>query len=133
MQSIKPIYKKEYEAVDSVDEAIWLGNDTPIMETDFTYVFNDRYPCVKGHKLYIPKEDNYEFVGKSYGLAYDYGNEQIKKGNIAGFNIGMNIGVCAGQTIIWPHIHFIPRHENDSKTIARIRHAHPEGDHKKYY
>ena len=133
MQSIKPIYKKEYEAVDSVDEAIWLGNDTPIMETDFTYVFNDRYPCVKGHKLYIPKEENYEFVGKSYGLAYDYCNEQIKKGNIAGFNIGMNIGVCAGQTIMWPHIHFIPRHENDSKTIGGIRHAHPEGDHKKYY
>jgi hypothetical protein len=36
MQSKKPIYKKEYETVNSVDEAIWLGNDTPVMESDFT-------------------------------------------------------------------------------------------------
>jgi diadenosine tetraphosphate (Ap4A) HIT family hydrolase len=72
-------------------------------------------------------------LGRSYGLAYDYGNERIKKGEIAGFNVGMNIGVPAGQTIMWPHIHFIPRHHKDSKKIGGIRHAHPDGDHKKYY
>ena len=79
MQSQKPIYKKEYEPVDCVDEAIWLGNDTPVMESDFTYVFDDRYPCVPGHKLFIPKEDNAHFVGRSYGMAYDYGKQQVKK------------------------------------------------------
>tara|TARA_Y100001937_G_scaffold26975_1_gene38704 strand:- start:457 stop:858 length:402 start_codon:yes stop_codon:yes gene_type:complete len=133
MPSKKPIYKKEYEPVESVDEAIWLGNDTPIMESDFTFVFNDRYPCVVGHKLFIPKENNSHFVGKSYGMAYDYGNEKVKKGEIAGFNIGMNVGTCAGQTIMWPHIHFIPRHENDSKEKGGMRHAHPNADHTKYY
>jgi len=46
MQSKKSIYKKEYEPVDSVDESVWMGNDTPIMDSDFTFVFNDRYPCV---------------------------------------------------------------------------------------
>ena len=30
-----------------------------------------------------------------------------------GFNVGMNIGLCAGQTILWPHIHFIPRNKDD--------------------
>ena len=129
----KPIYKKEYEPVDSVDESIWLSNDTPIMETDFTFVFNDKYPCVEGHKLFIPKENNSHFVGMSYGLAYDYGNEQIKKSKIAGFNIGMNMGIAAGQTIMWPHIHFIPRHKNDAKEIGGMRHAHPGADHKRYY
>ena len=129
----KPIYKKEYEQVDSVDESIWLSNDTPIMETDFTFVFNDKYPCVEGHKLFIPKENNSHFVGRSYGLAYDYGNEQIKKSKIAGFNIGMNMGIAAGQTIMWPHIHFIPRHKNDAKEIGGMRHAHPGADHKSYY
>jgi diadenosine tetraphosphate (Ap4A) HIT family hydrolase len=133
MQSKKPIYKKEYETVNSVDEAIWLGNDTPVMESDFTLVFNDKYPCVPGHKLFIPKENNSHFIGRSYGFAYDYGNEKIKKGEIAGFNVGMNIGICAGQTIMWPHIHFIPRQNNDSKTKGGIRHAHPGGDHKHYY
>jgi len=133
MPSKKPIYKKEYEPVDSVDESIWLSNDTPIMETDFTFVFNDKYPCVEGHKLFIPKENNSHFVGRSYGLAYDYGNEQIKKSKIAGFNIGMNMGMAAGQTIMWPHIHFIPRHKNDADEIGGMRHAHPGADHKRYY
>ena len=34
MQSKKPIYKKAYEPVDNVDESVWLGNDTPVMESD---------------------------------------------------------------------------------------------------
>ena len=55
MRSKKFTFKKEYEPVDNVDESVWMGNDTPIMESDFTFVFNDRYPCVPGHKLFIPK------------------------------------------------------------------------------
>jgi diadenosine tetraphosphate (Ap4A) HIT family hydrolase len=133
MRSRKFTYKKEYEPVDSVDESVWMGNDTPIMESDFTYVFNDRFPCVPGHTLFIPKENNSHFVGRSYGMAYDYGNEQIKTGEIDGFNIGMNMGVPAGQTIMWPHIHFIPRHKGDAEKIGGIRHAHPGADHRKHY
>ena len=133
MPSKKPIYKKPYESVASVDESVWFSNSSPVMESDFTFVFDDRYPCVKGHRLFIPKENNSHFVGQSLGMAYDYGNEQIKKGKIDGFNVGMNIGVPAGQTIMWPHIHFIPRHKNDSPKIGGIRHAHPSGDHTKYY
>ena len=133
MPSKKSIYKKPFEKVNNVDESVWFSNDTPVMETDFTYLFDDRYPCVAGHRLFIPKENNAHFVGKSYELAYEYGNEKIKKGLIDGFNVGMNIGLPAGQTIMWPHIHFIPRHENDSPEIGGIRHAHPNGDHKHYY
>ena len=43
MPSKKPIYKKAYEKVNSVDESVWFSNDTPVMETDFTYVFDDKY------------------------------------------------------------------------------------------
>ena len=50
-----------------------------------------------------------------------------------GFNVGMNIGKCAGQTIMWPHIHFIPRHEGDSPKKGGMRHAHPSADHYEYY
>ena len=52
MTSEKPIYKKEYEHVERVDESVWLGNDTPIMESDFTFVFNlvliDSSPDLQG-------------------------------------------------------------------------------------
>ena len=34
---------------------------------------------------------------------------------ITGFNIGINIGKDAGQTIMHTHIHLIPRRTNDVK------------------
>ena len=133
MQSEKPIFKKPYEIINSYQESTWMGNDTPFMETEFTGVFRDRYPCTPGHTLFIPKKNNAEYIGKSYGLASQFGHDKIKAGEIAGFNVGMNIGIPAGQTIMWPHIHFIPRHEGDADHVGGMRYTHPSADHKNYY
>ena len=133
MQSKKPIYKKPYEPIDSYEESTWMGNDTPFIETEYTGVFRDRYPCVPGHTLFIPKKDTAEYIGKSYALASQFGKDKIKSGEIDGFNIGMNVGSCAGQTIMWPHIHFIPRHEGDADHVGGMRHTHPNADHGHYY
>ena len=133
MTSKKPIFKKAFETIDRYEECTWLGNDTPIFENKHTAVFKDKYPCVPGHTLFIPKEDTAEFIGESYKLAYYCGKEWIKAGRMKGFNVGMNIGNCAGQTIMWPHIHFIPRHEGDAEKKGGMRHAHPGADHSQYY
>jgi diadenosine tetraphosphate (Ap4A) HIT family hydrolase len=129
----KPIYKKPFETITKYEESTWLGNDTPFFENEFTAVFRDKYPCVKGHILFIPKKDTPEYVGESYKLAYFCGREWIKEKRMAGFNMGMNIGDCAGQTIMWPHIHFIPRHEGDAEKKGGMRHAHPGADHREMY
>ena len=44
-------------------------------------------------------------------------------------NIGQNIGEAAGQKVMWPHIHFIPREKGDCKENASngIRLSHPGG------
>ena len=59
----------------------------------------------------------------------------IEEGKIDGFNVGQNIGSAAGQTIMWPHVHLIPRHENDCDPEIHngIRRSHPNGDYKNYY
>ena len=59
--------------------------------------------------------------------------DRVKKGKMDGYNIGMNIGNCAGQTIMWPHIHFIPRRDGAADHKGGLRHAHPGADHKQYY
>ena len=133
MRSRKPIYKKPYEKVDHYEESVWLSNDTPIFETEFTAVFRDRYPCVEGHTLFIPKKDTPEYIGKSYELAYQTAQDWVAEGIMAGYNVGMNIGNCAGQTIYWPHIHLIPRHEGDADKKGGMRYAHPGADHYEYY
>ena len=96
-------------------------------------MFNDKYPCVEGHKLFIPKKKSAEYIGKSYGLAYEFGERWVSEGKMQGYNLGMNIGECAGQTVFWPHIHFIPRHKDDAEKKGGMRHAHPGADHKQYY
>ena len=40
-------------------------------------------------------------------------NSSSTEGGFKGFNIGMNVGSSAGQTVDWPHIHLIPRREGD--------------------
>jgi len=133
MQSKKPIYKNPFETIDNYEESTWMGNDTPFIETEYTGVFRDKYPCVEGHVLFIPKKNTAEYIGKSYGLASEYGKDKIESGEIDGFNVGMNIGRCAGQTILWPHIHFIPRRKGDAKHDGGIRYAHPGADHREHY
>ena len=123
MQSEKPIFKKPFEPIDHYKESTWVGNSTPIFEDEHTAVFEDRYPCVDGHLLFIAKENTAEYVGKSYSLAFQWGQDRIKEG----------IGECAGQTIFWPHIHFIPRKDGDSEKPGGIRHAHLGVKHKNHY
>jgi len=133
MPSKKPIYKKPREPIDHFGETPWVGNDTPFFENEHTAVFKDKYPCVKGHTLFIPKHNTPEAIGESYKLAYYCGDQWIKEGKMKGFNVGMNIGECAGQTVMWPHIHFIPRHDGDAKHFGGIRYAHPGADHREHY
>jgi len=133
MPSKKPFYKKPYEKVDHYEESVWLSNDTPIFETEFTAVFRDRYPCVEGHTLFIPKMDTPEYIGRSYELAYQTAQDWVSEGMMDGYNVGMNIGNCAGQTIYWPHIHLIPRHEGDADKKGGMRYAHPGANHKEHY
>ena len=83
--------------------------------------------------LFIAKEDTAEYIGKSYSLAFQWGQDRIKEGKMDGFNVGQNIGKCAGQTIFWPHIHFIPRKDGDSEKPGGIRHAHLGVKHKEHY
>ena len=133
MPSRKPTYKKAFEKINKYEESTWLGNDTPIFENRDTAVFKDKYPCVLGHTLFIPKEDTPEAIGESYRLAYYCGKNWVKDGKMEGFNLGMNIGRCAVQTIMWPHIHFIPRHNKDAEKPGGMRYAHPGADHREHY
>ena len=68
-------------------------------------------------------------IGLCFQEAYRDGMEMVKEGKIDGFNIAMNQNAAAGQSIFWPHIHFLPRHTGDVKgRNAGIRNAVGEID-----
>ena len=92
-------------------------------------------PCLKIY-THVSKDIYFSFQKKTIHtqLGYYCGEQWVKEGRMDGFNIGQNIGAAAGQTIFWPHIHFIPRKNGDSDGKHNgIRLSHPNGDHKEYY
>ena len=67
MPSPEPTYKKPFETISKYEESTWLGNDTAIFENEYTGVFKDKYPCVKGHTLFISL-CSYELLSGSVNL-----------------------------------------------------------------
>jgi len=82
---------------------------------DETHVitFKDGYPCTPGHLLFVPKFNRVDCLYQAMTMAYTHGAWQVEKGAWDGFNIGMNYGIAAGQTVAWPHVHLIPRRFGD--------------------
>ena len=86
------------------------------------FVIKDNYPVNKGHSLVIPikkvrsifdlKKNEYL---KLFELVIKTRDYLKKKYSPKGFNIGINDGKVAGQTVKHAHIHVIPRYRGDHK------------------
>lgn len=85
----------------------------PITEDQHVAVFEDKYPVTPGHRLYVPKWNTDYGVWYAFRAARDAGESLRRDGEIDGYNIGLNQGVAAGQTVLYPHVHLIPRMSND--------------------
>lgn len=80
----------------------------------------DNYPVSKGHVLLIPKRHCETYFDLNYvelvSLGVTIGVIKFilnNKFNPDGYNIGVNCGEAAGQTVKHCHIHIIPRYKGD--------------------
>lgn len=102
-----------------------------ILETEHFFVIRDGYPVSPGHSLVISKylrKDYFELsleeleeLPKAIRLT----KENIEQSfNPDGYNIGMNCGEAAGQTVFHFHCHVIPRYIGDMENPrGGIRHC----------
>jgi diadenosine tetraphosphate (Ap4A) HIT family hydrolase len=97
------------------------------------WIFRDAYPVTNGHLLFVPTMSNSHCLVSCFKAAYKWGYDGIQNEQWDGFNIGQNCGVSAGQTIMYPHVHMIPRREGDmADPRGGVRHVIPEkGNYKK--
>jgi diadenosine tetraphosphate (Ap4A) HIT family hydrolase len=105
-----------------------------VLKEDFhVVVYLDRYPCTPGHRLYVPKYDSDQLINQCLTDAFRDGQAMVAAGECDGFNIGMNWGIAAGQTVMWPHIHLIPRRVGDVEDpVGGVRNTIPGmGNYKK--
>ena len=103
------------------------------------YAIYDGFPVTELHTLIIlikHKEsflsiNNEEIVTLNKFIKQLESDLQLKDPSITGFNIGINDGISAGQTIMHCHIHLIPRRKNDVENPrGGVRHLIPN---KGYY
>lgn len=94
-----------------------------IAETDLAYAVRDGFPVSRYHTLFIPKRHTFDFFGLTseelvaiQALISDQ-KKQIEAldASVEGFNVGMNCGEIAGQSIWHCHVHLIPRRKGDVK------------------
>ena len=82
--------------------------------TDFhVAVFRDRYPVTQGHLLFVPRFNTAGVIRDCFDSAIAEGNRMVAAGECDAFNVGMNSGAAAGQTVMYPHVHLIPRRVGD--------------------
>ena len=96
-------------------------NEDIIVENKFAFATLDSYPVSNQHCLIIPKRHVKEYfeLSEEEVVGCDQLIKKIKvkvennDKTIKGFNIGINSGKEAGQSIMHCHIHLIPRREGD--------------------
>lgn len=107
-----------------------------IINSDFFFSRYDDFPVSKGHLLIISKRHISRFEELSKDEVLDFQNILQKSKKIVidrynpkGFNIGINEGKVAGQSVMHLHIHIIPRYEGDVENpIGGIRNILPKGN-----
>jgi diadenosine tetraphosphate (Ap4A) HIT family hydrolase len=76
-------------------------------------VFRDRYPVARGHLLFVPQYNTDDVISDCFETAMREGRRMVAAGECDAFNVGINMGTAAGQTVMYPHVHLIPRRHGD--------------------
>jgi len=92
-----------------------------IYSNELVFVVRDSYPVTKYHTLIIPHRhvSNFfdlsenEFIDLYKILKKEKDSLMSLDKEIAAFNVGVNAGIEAGQSIMHCHIHLIPRRKGD--------------------
>lgn len=93
----------------------------PVAENELAYAIRDGFPVTEHHTLIIPKRhvvDYFDLYQPELNAINQLLNEQKQSiqnqdALVTAFNIGINSGEDAGQTIFHCHVHLIPRRKGD--------------------
>lgn len=98
----------------------FMPNKEPLLQNKLAIAYFDEFPVSKGHILIISKRHATTFFDLtkeeqiSLITLLNECKEYIdKKYNPDGYNIGLNCGEFAGQSVMHVHMHLIPRYKGD--------------------
>jgi diadenosine tetraphosphate (Ap4A) HIT family hydrolase len=100
----------------------FMSTGRVVVEYGSVFAILDKYPVTPRHHLVITKRHVSDYFEMSFIEKRDAEallsllRKQILKDDptVQGFNVGMNCGEVAGQTVMHAHIHLIPRRIGDA-------------------
>lgn len=91
-----------------------------ICETATCVAFYDGYPVSPGHALIVPKRhvasyfDLTNHEREAMNVMLQYVRQKVdERFHPDGYNVGINVGKAAGQSVFHVHMHLIPRYKGD--------------------
>ncbi len=109
-----------------------------VEENSLAYATRDAYPVTEYHTLVIPKRHTLDFFGLTQAElnavnALLHSQKKVIEetdSTVEGFNVGMNCGEIAGQSVWHCHVHLIPRRRGDVENPrGGVRHVIPHKGH----
>jgi len=111
-----------------------MAKEKLVGENELAYAIHDGFPVTPLHTLIIPKRhvSSYFELTNDELLACNALVRELERKiqgedpSVDGFNVGVNVGETAGQTIFHCHIHLIPRRKGDvPNPKGGVRHLIP--------
>lgn len=99
-----------------------LPKERVLLENSVGVVIRDAFPVSPGHTLIIPHKHYPDFFAVPENERHqlltllDQAKSELDQAMAPqGYNIGVNCGLVAGQTVHHLHIHLIPRYQGDQE------------------
>ena len=97
-----------------------VARESVVAESRHALAIRDRYPVSRGHTLVVPRAHAESLFAQSAEIQADVWRLVAKVRDKLqsefkpdGFNVGLNDGQAAGQTVTHAHVHLIPRFDGD--------------------
>jgi diadenosine tetraphosphate (Ap4A) HIT family hydrolase len=92
------------------------------MANELACAFSDAFPVSRGHALIIPRRHESDFF-RLAEAEHSAIMELVRQMKVSlqerhhpdAYNIGVNAGAAAGQTVAHAHVHLIPRYKGDAE------------------
>jgi diadenosine tetraphosphate (Ap4A) HIT family hydrolase len=88
--------------------------------SEHAFVVDDAFPVTRGHTLVIPRRHAADFFDLTreetaalIQLLWEARSRLDASLKPSGYNVGVNVGQAAGQTVLHVHVHLIPRYSGD--------------------
>ena len=97
-----------------------VRSDPVLVRNELAVAFGDAYPVNPGHILVVPRRhvlDYFALTETEQAAVWQLVNQVRHVIDVEfrpdGYNIGVNVGAAAGQTVGHVHVHVIPRFKDD--------------------